>query len=73
MWIPEEQGSTLLLGGSLWRSRNQWGGQRIVINKDMQLSYASALLDHLEDLGTDVQSHCRRLRARHYHALSVDV
>ena len=30
------------------------GGQRIVINNDMQLGYASALLDHLEDLGPDV-------------------
>ena len=49
------------------------GGQRIVINKDMQLAYASALLDHLEDLGADVQSHHRRLRARHYPALPVDV
>ena len=37
------------------------GGQKIVINNDMQLAYASALLDHLEDLGTDVQSHHRRL------------
>lgn len=45
------------------------GGQKIVINNDMQFAYASALLDHLEDLGADVQSHCRRLRARHYPAL----
>ena len=49
------------------------GGQRIVINEDMQLAYASALLDHLEDLGADVQSHCRRLTARHYPALQVDI
>ena len=49
------------------------GGQKIVINNDMQLAYASALLDHLEDLGSNVQSHCRRLRARHYPALPVDV
>ena len=49
------------------------GGQRIVMNKDMKLAYTSALLDHLEDLGTNVQSHCRRLRARHYPALPVDV
>ena len=49
------------------------GGQKIVINNDMQFAYASALLDHLEDLGTDVQSHCRSLRARHYPALPVDV
>ena len=49
------------------------GGQKIVINNDMQLAYALALLDHLEDLGTDVQSQCRKLRARHYPALSVDV
>ena len=49
------------------------GGQRIVINKDMQIAYASALLDHLEDLGANVQSHCRGLRARHYPVLPVDV
>ena len=49
------------------------GGQRIVINNDMQLVYASALLDHLEDLGTNVQPHHRRLRARHHPALPVDV
>ena len=49
------------------------GGQKIVINNDMQLAYASALLDHLEDLGTNMQSHPRRQRARHYPVLSVDV
>ena len=49
------------------------GGQMIVINNDMQLAYASALSDHLEDLGANVQSHRRRLRARHYPALPVDV
>ena len=49
------------------------GGQKIVINNDMQLAYASALLDHLEDLGTNVQYHHRRLRARHYPALPFDV
>ena len=49
------------------------GGQKIVINNDMQVAYASALLDHLEDLGADVQSHHRRLRARYYAALPVDV
>ena len=49
------------------------GGQKIVINNDMHLAYASALLDHLEDLGANVQAHHRRLRARHYLALPVDV
>ena len=49
------------------------GGQRIVINNDIQLAYASALLDHLEDLSADVQSHCRRLRARQYPVLPIDV
>ena len=48
-------------------------GQKIVINNDVQLAYASALLDYLEDLGADVQAHWRRLRARHYSALPVDV
>ena len=49
------------------------GGQKIVINNDMQLAYTSAILDHLEDLAADVQSHSRRLSARHYPALSVHV
>ena len=49
------------------------GGQKIVIYNDMQLAYVSALLDHIEDLGTNVQSHHRRLRARHCPALPVDV
>ena len=49
------------------------GGQKIVIDNDMQLAYASALLDQLEDLGADVQSHHRRLGVRHYPALPVDV
>ena len=49
------------------------GGQKIVINNYMQLAYASALLDHLKGLGANVQCHHRRLRARHYPALPVDV
>ena len=53
--------------------QEQVGGQKIVINNDMQLDYASALLDYLEDLCADVQSHYRKLRARHYPALPVDV
>ena len=48
-------------------------GQKIIINNDVYLAYASELLDHLEDLGANVQSHHRRLRARHYPALPVDV
>ena len=48
------------------------GSQKIVINNDIQFAYASALLDQLEDLGTYVQSHHRRLRASHYPALPVD-
>ena len=49
------------------------GGLKIVINNDMQFAYASALLDHLEDLGTNMQFHHRKLRARHYPALPVDI
>ena len=49
------------------------GGQKIVINNDMQLVYASVCLDQLKDLGTDVQSHCRRLGDRHYPALPVNI
>ena len=49
------------------------GGQKIVINNDMQLANASALLDQLEDLGSNVQSHNRKLGARNCPALPVDV
>ena len=49
------------------------GGQKIMSNNDTQFAYASALLDHLEDLGINAQSHHRRLSTRHYPALQVDV
>ena len=73
MWIQEEQDSTLLIGQEPVEVQEPVGGQRIVINNDKQPAYASALLDHLEDLGTNVQSHCRSPRARHSPALPVDV
>ena len=40
-----------------------------VLNGDMQYAFASALLDQLEDLGADVNEHCRRLRTRQYSAM----
>ena len=48
----------------------QVGNRRLVMDNDMQNAFASALLDELEDLGTGVTEHCRRLRARQYSAIS---
>ena len=45
------------------------GNQRKVLNGKMQYALASALLDQLEDLGTDVKEHGRRLRYRQYTAV----
>ena len=41
----------------------------LVIDHEMQNAFASALLDQLEDLGTHVKEHHRRLRPRHYSAI----
>ena len=45
------------------------GDKRMVLNYDMQNAFASALLDQLEDLGTNVREHHRRLRPRQYSAI----
>ena len=44
------------------------GTQCTVLHNDMQFAFASALLDQLEDYGTNVREHCRRLRDRHHTA-----
>ena len=41
----------------------------MVLNYDMQNAFASALLHQLEDLGTNVKEHCRRVRPRQYSAI----
>ena len=40
------------------------------MDNDMQNAFASALLDQLEDLGTNVMVHHRRLRPRQYSAIA---
>ena len=47
---------------------NPVGIQRKVLSNDMQYAFATALLDQLEDYGTDVMEHCRRLRTRQHPA-----
>ena len=37
--------------------------------RNLYQTFASALLDQLEDLGTDVKEHHRRLRPRQYSAI----
>ena len=44
-----------LLVKRLLECRTQWGDKRMALNNDMQNAFASALLDQLEDLGTDVK------------------
>ena len=43
------------------------GTQSKVMNNYMQYAFATALLDQLEDYGTNVNEHCRRLSTRQYH------
>ena len=44
------------------------GTQCKMCSNDMQYAFATALLDQLEDYGTNVKEHCRRLRTRQYAA-----
>ena len=44
------------------------GTQHMVLSNDMQFAFTSALLDQLEDYGTIIRKHCRRLRDRHHTA-----
>ena len=46
------------------------GTQCTVLCNDMQFAFTSALLDQLEDYGTIVREHCRRVRGRHHTAKS---
>ena len=45
------------------------GNRRMVTDYQMQNAFATALLDQLEDLGTNVTEHHRRLRPRQYSAV----
>ena len=44
------------------------GMQCKVLSNDMQYAFATALLDQLEDYGTNVKEHHRRLRTRQHPA-----
>ena len=45
------------------------GKRRLVMDHEMWNAFASVPLDQLEDLGTYVKEHCRRLRPRQYSAV----
>ena len=45
------------------------GNRRMVTDYQMQNAFDTTLLDQLEDLGTNVTEHCRRLRPRQYSAV----
>ena len=44
------------------------GTQQTVLSNDIQFAFTSALLNQLEDYGTNVREHNRRLKDRHYTA-----
>ena len=44
------------------------GTQCTVLHNNMQFAFTSALLDQIEEYGTDVRQHHRRLRDRHHTA-----
>ena len=52
------------------RIQDQVGTQCTILSNDMQFAFASALLDQVEDYGTNIREHCRRLRDRHHTAKS---
>ena len=53
--IRTEQSSAL--GQETVGIQDSVGNKRMVLNDDMQNAFTSALLDQLEDLGTDVKEH----------------
>ena len=48
------------------------GTKHMVLSNDMQFDFTSALLDQLQDYGTDVREYCRRLRDRHHTTKSLN-
>ena len=50
------------------RIQDPAGTQCMVLSNDMQFAFTSALLIQLDDYGTFVREHCRRLRDRHHTA-----
>ena len=48
------------------------GTQCKLLSNDMQYAFATALLDKLEDYGTNVKEHHRRLRTRQYPCKTPD-
>ena len=55
------------------RIQDSVGTQCMVLHNDMQFAFASALLDQLEDYGTNVREHHRRLRNRYHTAKPLTV
>ena len=55
-------GWTSALGQETVGIQDSVGDKRMVLTYDVQNTFASALLNQLEDLGTNVKEHHRRLR-----------
>ena len=62
-------GQSSALSQTTVRIQDSAGDKRMVLNDDMHNAFASALLDQLEDIGTDVKEHCRRMMPMQYSAI----
>ena len=62
-------GQSSALGQETVGIQDSVGDKRMVLNYDMQNTFASALLDKLEHLGTDIKECHRRLRPRQHSAI----
>ena len=60
---------SLAIGQRHVKFQDPVGNRRLVMDHDMQNAFVSALLDELEDLGTNVNDQHRRLRTRQYSAI----
>ena len=71
-YIPERMEGTIRTGQSSALGQRTVGFQdpvgnrSLVMDHEMQNAFASALLDQLKDVGTNVKEHLRRLRPRQY-------
>ena len=73
---PESPNMSISRVGAIGADQNSapgfWepvGNRRMVTDYQMQNAFSTALLDQLEDLGTNVTEHHRRLRPRQYSAV----
>ena len=73
-WYTPERGAiragqSSALGQRTVGFQDPVGNRGLVMDHEIQNAFALALLDQLEDLGTNIKEHHRRLRSRQYSAI----